>query len=192
MAIPTTTPFSQYSGLYLSCRTIRAEMDSECGKILKTYLYMIKDQMEKHQPAIFQFLRFTIPGTFLQMQHIRLDFSRCHHSGSFLVFRSFFKFAYLNRFASITFIIPENTDQAHRFLVWVHTDVSLCWENIGTGMQYFLDDILAQSIMDEWLLYEALIKPGMYDWYLGLRLHNRKNRIIFRYTKADRLLSLTF
>ncbi|KAH7079600.1 hypothetical protein FB567DRAFT_606957 [Paraphoma chrysanthemicola] len=37
-AIPRDAPFSAYSGLYLSCKRFKAEMDQEVGKITTTYL----------------------------------------------------------------------------------------------------------------------------------------------------------
>ncbi|KAI4668974.1 uncharacterized protein J4E79_001016 [Alternaria viburni] len=64
IAIPHIAPLSSYIGLYLSCRQIRSEMDSECAKIFRAYLKTFQDQ---HQDA-----HLDIPETFAQMQHVRL------------------------------------------------------------------------------------------------------------------------
>ncbi|KAI4685701.1 hypothetical protein J4E81_008853 [Alternaria sp. BMP 2799] len=64
IAIPHTAPLSSYIGLYLSCRQIRSEMDSECAKIFRAYLKTFQDQ---HQDA-----HLVIPESFVEIQHVRL------------------------------------------------------------------------------------------------------------------------
>jgi len=125
MAIPTTTPFSEYSGLYLSCRTFRAEMDNECGKILKSHLYTVKAQMEGYLPEMFPSIQFPVSEAFLQMQHIRVDFSQCRGSDCYYICDRFSKLMYPNRFASITFIMPDNCYKSDNFLT-VCTRICVC------------------------------------------------------------------
>jgi len=64
IAIPHTAPLTSYIGLYLSCRQIRSEMDSECAKIFRAYLKTFQDQL--------QVAYLDIPETFAQMQHVHL------------------------------------------------------------------------------------------------------------------------
>jgi len=64
IAIPHTAPLISHIGLYLSCRQIRSEMDSECAKIFRAYLKTFQDQ---HQDA-----HLVIPESFVEMQHFRL------------------------------------------------------------------------------------------------------------------------
>jgi hypothetical protein len=68
MAIPDRTPFTSYIGLYLSCHQIKAEMDSECGKIFRAHLSDLQSQLSG--------ARIDIPTGFPNMQHIRVLLDR--------------------------------------------------------------------------------------------------------------------
>jgi hypothetical protein len=74
MAVPEVDAFSQYHGLYLSCHQTQAEMDKECGAILSAHLESIRTLLEEGAS-------FTIPASFLEMQHISLeiDFATYQH-----------------------------------------------------------------------------------------------------------------
>ena len=64
IAIPHTVPLSSYIGLYLSCRQIRTEMDSECAKVFRQYLGTFQYQLQD--------AHLDMPETFAEMQHVRL------------------------------------------------------------------------------------------------------------------------
>jgi hypothetical protein len=63
MAVPDTTPFTSYIGLYLSCHQVKVEMDSECGKVLRGHLTDLEGQLFG--------VRLNIPDGFLAMQNVR-------------------------------------------------------------------------------------------------------------------------
>ncbi|RMZ68234.1 hypothetical protein GMOD_00004447 [Pyrenophora seminiperda CCB06] len=87
MAIPLTTPFITWHGLYLSNRTIRAEMDAECGKILRAYLVSKAAKMANRVQEVGRVVgardceqdELLLPGTFLQMQNLRIRLGTCKY-----------------------------------------------------------------------------------------------------------------
>ena len=59
-----TTPFSAYRGLYLSCHAIKAELDNEGGRLVRTDLSRVLSTLESSSS--------TIPTHLHAMQHIYL------------------------------------------------------------------------------------------------------------------------
>jgi len=66
IALPDVTPFSKYRGLYLSCRQIKADLDSEWPKAFDAHLASIS----KRTPCIH--LSASKSGPISARQHVRL------------------------------------------------------------------------------------------------------------------------
>ncbi|KAI1683713.1 hypothetical protein KJE20_06218 [Pyrenophora tritici-repentis] len=149
MAIPDTTPFSAYHGLYLSCRQVRAEMDDECGKILGEYLPTIKPQ------ARWNFISspvMTIPGNFLAMQHIRLDLR--HYPTQLLTraHRSFFSRIMSTQFASVTIVLTKDPVKSKHLCQSLHMVLKQLPTDVGINM-IRLESITGQGYTKKVSLY---------------------------------------
>lgn len=53
IATPTDAPFSEYKGLYLSCRQIKQEMDYECSRVFEKHVTKVhQDYVTKNAAAL--------------------------------------------------------------------------------------------------------------------------------------------
>jgi hypothetical protein len=68
MADPTSTWFSDYISLYLSCHQIKAEIEEECGPVMETHLGAIRDSFDTGN--------FQTGSSLLSKQHPRFIVSR--------------------------------------------------------------------------------------------------------------------
>ncbi|CAE7185786.1 hypothetical protein CFE70_006352 [Pyrenophora teres f. teres 0-1] len=142
MAIPFTTPFSAYRGLYLSCRQIRAEMDDECGKILGEYLHTIKAGLEDDVSTAM-----TIPGDFLSMQHVRLDFSHRTTRLHLPVHRSHFDLFWPTHFASMIVWLPPKGLGAVELTNTISHELAQLGRDAEVGIAYVLIHLRVGRVM---------------------------------------------
>jgi hypothetical protein len=98
IAIPDTAPLSSYAGLYLSCRQIRLEMDSECIKVFRAYLTTLQDQLEE--------THVDLPESFAEMQHVRLNVKTLIWNPQFDNLETFLSLHLAS--LSITYLVPED------------------------------------------------------------------------------------
>lgn len=68
MAIPYEVSFWHYRGLFLSCKTVHAEMEDECGKLLGEHLRDLATRWPAHLG-----MTMSISGMFSSMRRVVLD-----------------------------------------------------------------------------------------------------------------------
>jgi hypothetical protein len=101
IAFPTSGPFSDYRGLYLSCQQIKAEINEEAPKICRSFL----DRFSLANPGHLFEYGVTLPG--LYDLHLTLDY---HTSGQHSVSLESFKSILSLHYTSVTITIrPEDT-----------------------------------------------------------------------------------
>jgi hypothetical protein len=137
IAIPDTAPLSSYAGLYLSCRQIRLEMESECIKVFRAYLATLQNQLEE--------THVDLPESFAEMQRLRLNVKtfvfdprtpRLHNLKAFLSLH----LASL----SITYLVPENP------LTWYEKMHHVVWSVFTVVVQLLREVVNSRQIRAEY------------------------------------------
>jgi len=170
IAIPHTAPLTSYIGLYLSCRQIRSEMDSECAKIFRNYLGTFQDQLQD--------AHLDIPETFTQMQHIRLHVLPTSDSN---LDRRFDKATaiFLLHLASLSIIygFPEDLHLWHEEdhgVLWLADDI---WDQLKTRVvnsqrvrivSFWASEEDAKGFVDHYPHDEFVTANWTFLWDVGL------------------------
>jgi hypothetical protein len=147
IAIPDSAPFSDYHGMYLSCKQIRTEMNKECGRVLGSHLKAIQTSLIK--------MSITIPTTFLAMQHIHLtyDFPRPREpSNTYPFFEPLSRLLDL-RLASLTVTTAKGSRQWFTRMVW-----PIEW----VFSRFYREEIHARRIVVE---IPDAARPRVRDWF---------------------------
>ena len=162
IAVPYEAPLSTYAGLYLSCRQVKDELDSEGTKLLEAHLSETIADVEGLR------LDFPVTGTLSTMQHVHLVVCdrvcsvRFHHLSSlFSLHLSSITISYLRQNGSPVWGTGKTTDLMYELQWWTPHVVN----NPPCTRQIVIElPMLNRDKVETWLEYEEHYNILHYGW----------------------------